>query len=243
MAKNSLDTQLSGLEESFMDHPLFQSLKEYQKPISYGLLGIILGIVLLYRMLAGQSARAENEYIALSESSAILNNPESSSEKRTVALNEMLPLLERYPQIQAKYDGLVAEQLLIERNLDVASPLIERTFSRVKGAVSPYAIDYAKNSVLITQGDLGEGLKNAYLLREKMLSDIIPYSGVLYSFNLIRIALLEKQLNHKDLELKAWNELKGMSNSSHPLGISSQELQRIIAHFDNEEASLSSFIK
>lgn len=241
MMKNSLDTHIQ-IEESLMDHPVFQTLKEYQKPLSYGVLIILLGIVLLYRMLAGQTARAESTYMALSESSSILKNPESPLEKREVALNEMLPLLDQYPQIQAKYDGQVAEQLLIERKLDASLPLIERTFSRVESTTSPYALDYAKNSVLITQGNLEEGLKNAYALREKMLSDIMPYSGVLFSFNLIRIALLEKQFLHRDLELKAWNELKNMSNSAHPLKISHQELQRIMTHFDNEEASLSNYI-
>lgn len=248
MAKNSLDThiqklQLHRLEESIMDHPFFQTFKDYQKIISYGFLLILLAIILLYRMLAGQTARTESEFIALSEASSVLSNPESSSEKRSSALNEMLPLLDRHLQLQAKYDGQVAEQLLIERKFNEASPLIERTFSRVKNAASPYAIEYAKNSILITQGNIQEGLKNAYALRENMLNDRPPHSGVLFSFNLIRIALLEKQLQNKDLELKAWDELKEMANSSHPLKVSSQEFQRIMAHFDNEEASLNSFIK
>ena len=65
---------------------------------------------------------------------------------------------------------------------------------------------------------------------------------MIFAFNLIRIALLEKQLQHKDLELKAWNELKDMANSPHPVKISPQDLQRVMTHFDNEGARLSSYI-
>lgn len=246
MAKNSLEQiqklQLPGLEDALMEHPIFQRLKEYQKPISYALIALILGVVLLYRLLAGQTAKAEIDYIHLSESSAVLNNPDSSFEKRQTALNEMHALLDQYPQVQAKYDGMIAQQLLIEKKFEEATPLIDRTFSRVASTASPYDIAYAKTSLLLAEGKTDEGLKEAYLLRQKMLEEIKPFGGVLFAFNLIRITLLEKQLQHNDLELKAWNELKDMANSSYPVKISPQELQRVMTHFDNEGAKLSSFI-
>lgn len=225
-----------------MDHPIFQKIREHQKPISYILLALFLGVVLLYRMLAGQTSRAEHDYISLSESSAILNNPQASTDKREAALNDMIALLNRYPATQAKYDGMIAEQLLIENKSSEALPLINRTLNRVTDTASPFVIDYAKTSVLLAEGKEEEGVQAAYLLRQKMLDEKSPHGGVIYAFNLVRIALLEKQLNHRDLELKAWNELKDMANSSHPVKISSQNLQRVMTHLDNEGAQLSSYI-
>jgi hypothetical protein len=244
MLKNNTSQRLdNNLEDSLMDLPACQWIKEHLKEISYGVLIFLLLIVLLYRLLASQSTKAESDYFSLAKAATILNNSESNEEARESALLEMKTLLALYPSLHAKYDGLIAEQLLIEKNLQEAAPYIDRTFSRVKNEDSPFYIDYAKTSLLLTEGNKAEALKQAYLLRENMLKSPPFNGGVLYAFNLIRIALLEKQEQHKDLELKAWNELKQMGDKAHTIPISAQDLQRVMTHFDNEGAKLNSFIK
>lgn len=226
-----------------MELPAMQWIKDHKKQLSYGFLLFCLFLVFLYRIFASQTAKAEENYIALASAASIVNNPEASTEKRTAALADLRRLLENSPNLQAKYDGLIAQSLILEKKIDEATPYIEQTFSRVKGEDSPYYIDYSKTSIALAGGKKEEALKEAYLLRDKMLqvepaNRSTQFGGILYAFNLIRIALLEKELQNKDAEKKAWQELKQMGDSTSPVQISREDLQKVMTHFDNEGAKL-----
>ena len=235
-----------GLGNALMDLPAMQWLKDHKKQISYGALLFCIFLIFIYRLIASQTAKAEANYLAMANAASIVSNPDASSEKRAVALTDLRKLLEDSPNLQAKYDGLIAQQLLLEKKIDEATPYINQTLSRVKGEDSPYYIDFSKTSVTLAGGKKEEALKEAYLLRDKMLQvkpedSSTQFGGVLYAFNLIRIALLEKDFQNKELEQKAWQELQQMSDSKSSFPISKQDFQRVMTHFDNEGAKLDFF--
>lgn len=232
-----------GLGNALLELPAIQWIKDHKKQISYGALLFCLFLIFLYRLIASQTAKAEENYLAMATVASIVNNPDAPAEKRAVALADLRRLLESSPNLQAKYDGLIAQQLILEKKIDEAKPYIEQTFSRVKGEDSPYYIDYSKTSIALASGKKEEALKEAYLLHDKMLQVApadrsVQFGGVLYAFNLIRIALLEKDFQNKDAEKKAWQELQQMSDSTSPVQISKQDFQRVMTHFDNEGAKL-----
>lgn len=237
-----LNLSEGGLGDALLDLPAIQWMKDNKKQLAYGALLFLLFLVFLYRLIASQTAKAEENYIAMAQVASIVNNPEATAEKRAVALADLRRLLESSPNLQAKYDGLIAQSLITEKNLSEATPYINQTFARVQGEDSPYYLDYSKNSITLTEGKKEEALKAAYLLRDKMLQvqpadHSAQFGGTLYAFNLIRIALLEKELQNKDAEKKAWQELQQLDASL----ISKQDLQRVMTHFDNEGAKLESF--
>lgn len=247
---NPIDVEVSrinlsdeGLGNALLELPAIQWIKDHKKQISYGALLFCLFLVFLYRLFASQTAKAEENYLALAQSAAIVNNPEAPAEKRAAALSDLRQLLESSPNLQAKYDGLIAEQLILEKKLDEAAPYINRTFARVKEEDSPYYIAYSKTSIALADGKKEEALKESYILRDKMLQ-VAPaerstqFGGVLYAFNQIRIALLEKGFQNKDAEKKAWQELQQMNGPNSPVSISKQDFKRVMTHFDNEGAKL-----
>lgn len=232
-----------GLGNALLELPAIQWIKDHKKQISYGFLLFCLFLVFLYRLIASQTAKAEENYLALASAAAIVNNPEAPADKRAVALSDLRRLLESSPNLQAKYDGLIAQQLILEKKIDEANPYIQQTLSRVKGEDSPYYLDYSKTSIALASGKKEESLKEAYALRDKMLQvkpadRSVQFGGVLYAFNLIRIALLEKEFQNKDAEKKAWQELQQMGDSGSSIQISKQDLKRVMTHFDNEGAKL-----
>ncbi len=85
------------------------------------------------------------------------------------------------------------------------------------GDFSPYYIRFSKESLLIGEGKLKEALEGAKKLKADMDKDevfwsegsqIIRHGSLLYAYNLLRIAMLEKTAGSLDGELAAWKEFK-----------------------------------
>lgn len=220
----------------YMDYPIVQFLIKNSRQIGYGVVILFLLIVLAYRFLAYRSYEAEKDFILAKEAVLSLNDPE----KEESSLATLQSILNQHKDLQAKYDGIIGQTLLTQGKTEIAKPYIERTLNRVKGEASPLDQDFAKTSLLIAEGDLNEALKNAYLLKDKMLEMVSP-SSTLFAFNLIRIAFLEKAVQNHAAEQKAWEELKAMQEPSYPIKITPYELGRIMTHFDDQEASLKDY--
>lgn len=222
----------------YMDLPFVQFVMKNSRQIGYGVLIFLLLLVLAYRFLAYRSNQAEKDFILAKEAVQSLKNPE----KEASSLATLQTILSARTDLQAKYDGIVGQTLLTQGKTEEAKPYIERTFNRVKQEASPFDQDFAKTSLLIAEGHLNEALKNAYLLKDKMLEAASP-SSTLFAFNLIRIAFLEKAAQNPAAEQKAWSELKTMGQPSHPIKIKAHELNKVMTHFDDEGASLKDYIK
>lgn len=218
----------------YMDHPAVQYVIKHSKQIGYAALLLLLLILFSYRFLSSRSHQAEKDYILAKEAAQSLSDPEK--------LLTLQSIIGDHKDLQAKYDGLVGQTLLTQGKLQEAKPYIDRTLTRVKNEASLFDQDFAKTSLLITEGKTEEALKNAYLLKEKLLESASP-PPTLYAFNLIRIAFLERNLKNSASEQKAWNELKEMASASSPVKITTFEWNRVMTHFDDQGASLRDYIK
>lgn len=220
-----------------MDLPFVQFFIRNIRQIGYGALILLLLLTLGYRFLAYRSHQAEKDFVLAKEAIVSLKNPE----KEQASLATLQSILSNHKDLQAKYDGIIGQALLVQGKIEEAKPFIERTFNRTMNETSSFDRDYAKTSLLIAEGHLEDALKNAYSLKDAMMT-AVSTSSTLFAFNLIRIAFLEKTLQNPVNEQKAWTELKEMQDPSYPLKISPQELSRIMTHFDDEGASLQSVV-
>ncbi len=130
-------------------------------------------------------------------------------------LNQLKNLIRKYPSLKPNYEGLVLQNLLITHSFgkeeyNLADSALERTKSEL-----PLYYEYSKAAILISNGQYEEALNKSKELKTKMLNDLtflegkeLPAGCVLYSFNLLRIALLEGKLNDTSKELVAWQELE-----------------------------------
>lgn len=230
-------------EDRWLDNPSLQWIYQNGKTIGYVVLATLLILLLAYRYLATTSAQDEKDFAKAPQALALLNDPE----KRDAALNELKLLLTKHPEIQPTYDGPIAQTLLNQGLTEEAEPFIQRTLARVAHETPADDLIFASTSLLISQGNLKEALTQAYDLKNKMLTEAkenktADFGGTLYAFNLIRIALIEKELKHAAEEQKAWGELQELTKGNYPIKIAPFEIHRIMTHFDDEGAKLKDFV-
>jgi hypothetical protein len=130
-------------------------------------------------------------------------------------LDDLKDLIKKYPSLKPNYEGLIIQNLLINESLKKdESKLVSLTLERTKSEL-PFYYEYSKVALLINDGKLEEALSKSKELKIKMLCDQsflqgegLPAGSVLYSLNLLRIALLQGKLGNPSKELLAWMEFE-----------------------------------
>lgn len=116
------------------------------------------------------------------------------------AIAELEDVLIRHTELHAKYDGPLAQAHLnggdVEAARTIATPLLERNGSA-------YA-SFSEGSLLVAEGELGEALQQALVLKGELKSADAP---LLRAHNLLRVALLQGEVGSPRSERAAWEEL------------------------------------
>lgn len=132
------------------------------------------------------------------------------------SLAKLEKLIKVHPELHAKYDGAIAQKLLSSSESGLAASYASSALQRT-GGFSPYFESFAKTSLLIGEGKLIEALASAKMLKHDLdidehfwetKSDVIRHGALLYGYNLVRIATLEKVAGTAEGELLAWSDLK-----------------------------------
>ncbi len=117
----------------------------------------------------------------------------------------------KHPQNAQVYAGTIAQRLITENRGDEAFFFLKQASSTLNGNFS----EFVNISSKIANHNMKEALVDGYRFKAKLAAkkDI---SSILYPFTLLRISLLEKELNHPEKELLVLNELeKFLQEKSH----------------------------
>ncbi len=168
---------------------------------------------------------------------------------------QLQKLIRKHPELHAKYDGAIAQKLLSNSEKGLATSYGKAALKRM-GDFSPYYKDFSTCSLLIADQKLEEALQNAKVLKAAMnsddrfwekKSDLIRHGCILYAYNLLRIAMLEKAAGTPQGELEAWAELKrnaGWHGAQPTSRTYDPEAYLLIQqNFQNKEISLLDYIK
>ena len=132
------------------------------------------------------------------------------------ALARIEKLMRKHPELHQKYDSVIAQKLLSSSQSGLGSSYASATLKRIE-EFSPYYTKFARGSLMIAEGSLKEALEDAKNLKMQLevdqsfwekRSQIVRHGSLLYAYNLLRIATLEKELGSAHGELAAWKELK-----------------------------------
>jgi hypothetical protein len=142
-----------------------------------------------------------------------------SSYKDDEKLKKLKYFIKKYPNLKPKYEGLILQNLLINSDFGKEDyKLADKALLRTKEEL-PLYYEYSKAAIMITNNEFKEALDISKKLKDIMLKDLsflknetLPAGAVLYSFNLLRIALLQGKLNNDKEELLAWQELEEYLN-------------------------------
>ena len=170
-------------------------------------------------------------------------------------LSKLEKILKRHPELHVKYDGIIAQKLLRSSENGLAQGYAHAAIKRM-GAFSSYYTDFSKGSLLISEGKLGDALAAAKQLKAGMENDnsfwerrshLVSHGAILYAYNLVRIAMLEKAAGSPLGELTAWRELK--KNAGWDLSMASTKTSDPEAYllvqqnFQLKEVSLRDYVR
>lgn len=124
--------------------------------------------------------------------------------------------LSRHPELQTKFGNAIAQRLLKLGDVSKADQYISASLRRTKELTSPYYSRFTANTLAISYGKFDEALAEAKQLKKDLEQDDafwesrdknLKSGAILYAYNLLRIAALERQVGNKEGELHAWEEL------------------------------------
>jgi hypothetical protein len=170
-------------------------------------------------------------------------------------LLDLQKILKRHPDLQGKYDALLAECLLLKEKSKEAEAYALRMFKRIAPPSIHHAA-FARITLMISKGEWQKALKESYMLKEKMEKDtqfwseqssLIRFGSPLYAYTLLRIAMLEQAAGATSNELKAWEDLEScLRPSVHKVNIPSyhpEDAALFEQAFRLQDVSLSDYIQ
>lgn len=203
--------------EELMENSLVEWLSTYKKFIIGGALVLLAVLILAYRWISTQTLKDERDFFSAQiDFNRFQEKALKADEQGSFAnsLNQLSTLMQRHPELQAKYDGPVAQTLIVVQQAEQARPFAERLFERTKDEPVHLFRQYADTSLLISAGQYQEALSQAQALKQVMdqqTNDL--QADTLYIFNLIRLATLHQQLGQTQEEWQAWENLERYSKN------------------------------
>jgi hypothetical protein len=182
------------------------------KAVLYSLVTFMALLFITYRFSSSNANQSEADYFKAANDFTLF----SQSENHPDALKELLSLMNRHPELHAAYDGAIAQTLLNEGRIEEAKPLALSTFKRTESdAFSTYQ-QYAQISLLSSEKKFSEALEHAKTLQAQLTLQLeqnkddsaIFNVSELFALNLLRIGMLQQELNDTAGELKTWQEWK-----------------------------------
>lgn len=164
--------------------------------------------------------------------------------------------LSRHPELESKFGAHIAQRLLCFGDVKKADRYAKAALDRAGDLMSPYYERFSRNTLLISRGQFAPALEEANHFKLELENDDAFWEGrdkfvrsgtVLYAYNLVRIAALERQLGSNEGELRAWEELVSNAGwNDRPLNTKTydpQAYELLAQNFKQGDVSLLDYIE
>lgn len=256
MHKNTPSSPLRLLSTSTSGQDKMENfIYEYGRKVLYLIAGLFLLFIFMYRMSSGSSVSAVTDFMTVQND---FHRFQESSVADALAPNgpftTLAKILQRHPELHQKYDGLIAQTWIVKSETSQAEPFAKNVFERLQLDSLPYYPDFSEATLLMSQHQYQEALKNAKNLKEQMLTspffkkaDTSDSTGeILFALNLLRIAMLEQRVGSASEELNAWNEWQRFTQpNANTSGFVINETSRQLMqkYMEAGQASIDQYIK
>ncbi len=215
------------------------------------ILGIVSVIIVLLCAVLPFVSRKRFDYLAAQAAYSAWASAATSDSK---LFEELEKPLSANPELEIQFGSLIAQRCLILNDYKKAETYAKAALHRTRKLLLPYYSSFSKNSCLIAKGEFRSALAEAKKLREEMRLDeqfwksrdpIVRSGHLLYAYNLLRIATLEKEVGSVEGELAAWNEFLSEAGWGDvaPSFIADPEAYEMLAQvFQDGGVSLKDFI-
>lgn len=170
------------------------------------------------------NARSEAEYIAAERAFSALQALPAGQEhiQDNADYQKLIAILGRYPELASHYNGQLAQTLMRVGNVPLAMTYADKALQGLSAEHLPFYEEYAKSSLLITQGLDKEAYKRAVMLQKRMeeltaaRADSSPteFGKVLLFLNRLRLATLAEKLQMPQEAFLAWTAVNAEARSA-----------------------------
>lgn len=218
MKNKDLSSSIQLVDKSWEDHPAIQWMINHGRTLLWVLAAIIVALILIFRMGVSRNERTEGDYLQADYQFQLFARPATQDHSPELAFTQLQAILERHPELHAKYDGLIAQTLLSRGETDKALPYVTKALQRTENENSPYYTEYSQVTLLISKKAYPEALERSLALQQKMSESseqTHSFGSSLIASNLLRIALLQQELGQKENELATWEKWKEYLQGQH----------------------------
>ncbi len=212
MSKVTKTTSITSfIDTHWTDHPAVEWISNNKQSILWIIVGLFAVLILSYRILMTRTMNAETDFFRSQTDFTKFQDAALNSNNHLIdaaSLSNLEVLMKSYPELHEKYDGPLAQTLLIEEQLPQAEAYAKTTFKRTANDSIDLYHDYAATSLLIGNKQYPEALTRAQELNSRMSLETRRPQDTLYFFNLIRLAFLNQQLGFAREEKQLWENLK-----------------------------------
>lgn len=197
--------------------------------------------------------KAEGEFV--SAKNAYLQW-ESGKELESSHFETLKGLIRKHPELAAPYESLIIQKVIALGKEKSESSFVESFLKKNSHKPRTHYTHFAKTTLLIEKGEVEKALQEALSLKEEMLSDKIfwesqktPHFGsILFAFNLLRVAMLSKNLERQEDELVAWRELQQYAKwdeegEKNLPNLDKKAFDALLQHFTDQNLSIKDYIK
>ncbi len=217
MSKSSILTSLKNFDfsEDGDIHQVILWLSSKKKIVLWSLIGLLILLLVSYRITALRTLDAESDFSQAQASFTQLQQAgqmDSKDENKTASadLEKLVAIMQRYPELEAKYEGPLSQMLLISGQVPQASLFADDVFKRTQSDQLDLYQDYSKTSLLIGEQLYSQALEKAQQLKQRMdQNNAESTNPILYVMNLMRLAALYQALDQTAEELQIWELFQG----------------------------------
>lgn len=163
-------------------------------------------------------------------------NP-SDKEAAQSTLTSLLAILDHRTDLWPKYQGYLAEALLITGDIPLAEKFMQDIFKRTDSDHLKLYQDYSRISLLVVKKEYEKAIEEGVKLQTVLdLLDDRSVPPTLYVFNWVRLGVLYEHMQNRTEELKVWESLlahpeyldavsSSIQSSSSPLSLLKQYIE------------------
>jgi hypothetical protein len=230
-------------ESTWEDNQVVRWLFDYGRQLLFGLLGLLVILLIAYIFTSTSKKSAENDYVnSMNEFQLFARNPTNEDDALVSkdALAKLQIILDRHPELHAKFDGPIAQVLIDRGETQLALNSANLAIGRTKEENYPFYTEYSQTTLLIGEQKYQEALDRSQSLLNQMNSlpktESPAFGDTLLAYNLLRIGMLQQKLEMKQDELKTWREWQKLSKTS-------KTFAQQIKHFEEGDLTLSNYIE
>lgn len=209
-SSNTPSLKNADFSEDWGSHPAIEWLIAHKNFFLWGFLVFLAALILAYRLVNLQTINAEHDFFQAQTAFNQFQKTSHSSEDLSTSpdLEQLEAMMMRHPELKSKYEGALAQTLLIDGQTVQAQVFAEDVFKRVQPDHLQLYQHYSQASLWISEGRYADALQHTQELKSSLDQLDQKVHPILYVFNLIRLAMLYQQTNQPQEELYAWEELQ-----------------------------------